>query len=49
MLLDDPNLTSTLMTRLLFMEIMETKGMEVCAIQKKVLLKYEYKISYGNA
>ncbi|XP_051222202.1 uncharacterized protein [Lolium perenne] len=49
MLLDHRNLTSTLLARLLYKEIVENKVMGVKAIQQRVHLKYKYVISYGKA
>ena len=46
---DHPNLTSTVIARLLYSEIVECKAMEVKAIQKKVFVRLKYNISYGKA
>ncbi|KAK1692103.1 hypothetical protein QYE76_008800 [Lolium multiflorum] len=49
MLEDHRNLTSTLLARLFYNEIVENTAMGVKAIQKRVHLHYKYEISYGKA
>jgi hypothetical protein len=49
MLKDHRNLTSTLLARLFYKEIVENTAMGVKAIQKRVHLQYKYEISYGKA
>jgi len=46
---DHPNLSSTLIARLFYSEIVESKAMEVKAIQTKVFVRLNYRISYGKA
>jgi hypothetical protein len=46
---DHGNLSSTLIARLLYSEIVERKAMEVKAIQTKVFVRFHYRISYGKA
>jgi len=46
---DHPNLSSTLIARLFYSEIVESKAMEVKAIQTKVFVRFKYIISYGKA
>ena len=46
---DHANLSSTLIARLLYSEIVECKAMEVKAIQTKVFVRFKYIISYGKA
>ena len=46
---DHPNLTSTLIARLLFSEIVQKKDMEAKHIQKTVKARWKYGISYGKA
>jgi hypothetical protein len=48
-LLDHQNLTSPLIARLFYNQIVEGKAMEVKAIQKLVRHNYKYTISYGKA
>ncbi|KAK1666710.1 hypothetical protein QYE76_054869 [Lolium multiflorum] len=49
MLKDHRNLTSTLIARLFYKEIVENTAMGVKAIQKRVHLQYKYVIEYGKA
>nr|XP_051197402.1 uncharacterized protein LOC127310804 [Lolium perenne] len=49
MLKDHRNLTSTLIARLFYNEIVENTAMGVKAIQKRVHLQYKYAIEYGKA
>ncbi|XP_051213231.1 uncharacterized protein [Lolium perenne] len=49
MLKDHRNLTSTLIARLFYKEIVENTTMGVKAIQKRVHLQYKYVIEYGKA
>lgn len=46
---DHANLSSMLIARLLYSEIVECKAMEVKAIQTKVFVRFKYRISYGKA
>ena len=46
---DHRNLSSTLLARLLYTEIVESKAMEVKAIVNKVRVRFNYTISYGKA
>ncbi|KAK1630045.1 hypothetical protein QYE76_004360 [Lolium multiflorum] len=49
MLKDHRNLTSTLLARLFYKEIVENTAMGVKAIQRRVHLQYKYEIEYGKA
>ncbi|KAK1605043.1 hypothetical protein QYE76_028716 [Lolium multiflorum] len=49
MLKDHRNLTSTLIARLFYKEIVENTAMGVKAIQNRVHLQYKYVIEYGKA
>ncbi|XP_051222238.1 uncharacterized protein [Lolium perenne] len=49
MLKDHRNLTSTLLARLFYKEIVENTTMGVKATQQRVHLQYKYEISYGKA
>ncbi|KAK1684592.1 hypothetical protein QYE76_045440 [Lolium multiflorum] len=49
MLKDHRNLTSTLLARLFYKEIVENTAMGVKAIQRRVHLQYNYEIEYGKA
>lgn len=46
---DHRNPSSTLLARLLYTEIVESKAMEVKAIMHKVRVRFKYNISYGKA
>ena len=46
---DHGNLSSTQIARLFYSEIVESKAMEVKAIQTKVFVRFNYRISYGKA
>ena len=46
---DHRNLSSTLLARLLYTEIVESKAMEVKAIRHKVRVRFNYNISYDKA
>ena len=46
---DHRNLSSTLLARLLYTEIVEKKAMEVKAIMNNVRVRFKYNISYGMA
>ena len=46
---DHGNLSSMLIARLFYTEIVEGKAMEVKAIQTKVFVRFNYNISYGKA
>ena len=49
MLKEHPNLTSTLIARLLFSEIVEKKDYPAKNIQNTVKARWKYNISYGKA
>ena len=49
MLKEHPNLTSTLIARLLFSEIVKTKDFPAKNIQNTVKARWKYDISYGKA
>ena len=46
---DHRNLSSTLIARLFYTEIVESKAMEVKAIRNKVFTRFNFNISYGKA
>ena len=46
---DHRNLSSTLIARLLYNEIVSCASMEVSALQTKVAVRFNYEISYGKA
>ncbi|XBI22027.1 uncharacterized protein [Aegilops tauschii subsp. strangulata] len=46
---DHANLSSTVIARLLYSEIVECKAMEVKAIQTKVFVRFKHRMSYGMA
>ena len=46
---DHLNLSSTLLARLLYTDLVECKAMTVPSIQKKVKTRFKYSISYGKA
>src|SRR4051812_38631179 len=46
---DHRNLTSTIIAKLMFSEIVKNKDMVVGAIQTAVKTRYDYEISYGKA
>ena len=46
---DHGNLSSTLIARLFYTQIVTSKAMEVSSLQEKVRAKFQYSISYGKA